>query len=153
MKTQTKSSRLGLSLPVLILLAALAVPRAIGHDLKLTDEGDLINQILVFVPVAIWIAVVFWKKVPKPFLTLLVIGLIYGVMLGIVHQLAWEGFWRGNTPHIGGNLAGRLSPEVEAVLLRSATFISSVITGILTGAIIGAIVVGMQFIRRTFGRK
>ena len=142
MKPEKTLSKLGLSLPALILLATLPIPRAIAHDLNLVNEGELINSILVFIPAIIWLVVVLWKKVPKPFLTLLIIGLVYGLLLGLTHQLAWDSFWNGNPPHLGGELAGKLSPFVETILMRLATFVTSVITGIITGGFVGAIATG-----------
>jgi len=153
MNTSKLQSKLGLPLSVLLLLAVLPIPRALGHDLKLLDEGDLVNKILVFVPLIVWVVVVLWKKAPKPFMTLLAVGLIYGILLGIVHQITWVGFWNGNIPSVGGSLAGQISPTTEAIILRIVTFISSVITGLLTGVIIGVIALGMRHIQRTFFKK
>ncbi|MUL43805.1 hypothetical protein FZ103_22000 [Streptomonospora sp. PA3] len=117
-------------------LAALGVPRAVAHDLDLV--GPAVNAVLVFGPVAVWIAVAVLGRVPRPLLALLAVGAVYGVLLGVVHQVLWtQGL--GGPPRLGGNLAGALDPTVEAALLRAAAFVSSVATGVLVGAVSGAI--------------
>jgi hypothetical protein len=142
MNMQKIQTKLGLSLPAILLLAALPIPRALGHDLHLFKEGDLINTILVFLPAVIWLIVIFWKKVPKPFITLLVVGLFYGLFLAILHQITWDSFWSGNPPHLGGNLKDQFSPLAETLIMRTATFISSVFVGLITGGFVGAIATG-----------
>jgi hypothetical protein len=124
---------------LIIGLAALAVPRVIAHDLELVSPGGIANQLLVFIPPLIWLAVVLWQRPPRPFLTYLLIGVCYGIMLAIGHQLMWTTAFDGNPPRIGGNLEGRLDPAVESIVLRVFAFVSSVITGTLVGAVVGAI--------------
>ena len=149
MKMQKLTQKLGLSWPIIIGLAALALPRAIGHDLKIIDEGDLITKFLVYIPLAVWVIVALWKKVPKPFLTLCAVGLTFGVMLAITHQLAWASFWSDGVPQLGGNLDNELSPATEEIILRIATFISSIITGLIMGAAAGAIAFGAKYVMPT----
>jgi hypothetical protein len=131
-----RAKALGLS-PIAILgLAALGVPRVIAHDLRLV--GPAVNALLVFLPIAVWLAVVLWKRVPNPFLTLLAIGAAYGVLLGLTHQVLWSASFGDNQPSLGGNLAGALSPATEAVLLRTFAFGSSLLTGVGVGVATGA---------------
>lgn len=127
---------LGVSSWEIIGLAALGVPRVVAHDLDLV--GPVGNALLVFVPLAIWLVVVLWRRVPNPFLTLLVVGVAYGVLLGITHQLLWTEAFPGGAPSLGGNLAGTLPPTAEALVLRIFAFGSSVFTGAFTGAATGA---------------
>ncbi|MFB9903135.1 hypothetical protein [Allokutzneria oryzae] len=117
-------------------LAALGVPRVVAHDLSLV--GPLVNGLLVFVPIAIWIAYVLWKRVPNPFVTLLAVGVVYGVLLGVTHQILWTEGFASDPPRLGGNLAGALPPAVEALVLRIFAFGSSLFTGALMGAGTGA---------------
>ncbi len=56
--------KLGLPVPIVVLLAALAVPRVVTHDLGVFPEGSLANSLLVFVPPAIWLAVVLGLRAP-----------------------------------------------------------------------------------------
>lgn len=58
------SRKLGLPVSVIILLAALAVPRVVTHDLDIFPEGSFVNSLLVFVPLVIWLTVVLWQQVP-----------------------------------------------------------------------------------------
>lgn len=126
----------GIPFPLLVGLAALGVPRVIGHDLSLVSP--LVNGLLVFLPLAIWVAYVLWKRVPNPFVPLFVVGLFYGILLGITHQILWTEAFAGVPPRLGGNLGEALSPAGEAVVLRIFAFGSNLFTGALMGAGTGA---------------
>jgi ribose/xylose/arabinose/galactoside ABC-type transport system permease subunit len=128
---------LGLSLLALVALAALALPRVILHDLNVINEPDPLNWILVFAPVAIWITVAVVKKVPNPFLTVLVIGAFYGVMLAVTHQLLWDTAFGGNPPALGNS-------GIATAIPRLASIPSSLLTGALVGAVGGLIAWGIQ---------
>ncbi|GAA1241938.1 hypothetical protein GCM10009676_28940 [Prauserella halophila] len=52
-------------------------------------------------------------------MTLSAVGAVYGIVLGVVHQALWH-VAHDEPPELGGNLAGALSPAVEAAVLRSA---------------------------------
>ncbi len=143
------SRKLGLPVYVIILLAALAVPRVVTHDLDIFPEGSFVNSLLVFVPLVIWLTVVLWQRVPHPFLTLTVIGVAYGVMLAISHQLLWEARWDGEPPRLGGNLKGVLDPALESVIVRIFAFFSSIITGTLVGVIVGLVAWVIERVRRS----
>ena len=129
---------LGFSWPALVALAALAAPRVVLHDLGIVEEGSFVNGLLVFVPPACWIAAVLWRRPPRPFLTVLVIGTLYGVFLAIGHQLLWDASFGGVVPTMGGSL-GELDPAARESLLRSAAVVSSLVTGTLVGAVTGAV--------------
>ncbi|WP_017603045.1 hypothetical protein [Nocardiopsis alkaliphila] len=128
----------GLPLPVLVLLALLAAPRVVLHDLGIIHEGTFVNALFVFAPPLVWIIVVLWRRVPNPFLTLVVVGLLYGVVLMLGHQLLWHLAWEGEAPRLGGALAD-LSPMVQQVILRGFAALSSLVTGTIVGAIGGLI--------------
>jgi hypothetical protein len=135
----TLRPKLGLSLRAIILLAAIAAIRVPLHDLSIVPEGSVVAWLLVFVPLAIWLIVVLWRRVPNPFLALTAVGLAYGVMLAVIHQLLWVAAYDGSPPSLGGNLEGVLSPGLEAVIFRTSAFFSSLVTGTVLGAIVGAI--------------
>lgn len=128
---------LGMSLWALWALAALGVPRVVAHDLDLV--GPLANSVLVFLPLAIWLAVALWRRVPHPFRTLLVVGLFYGALVAVTHQVLWTHSFDGDPPALGGNLRDTLPPTWEAVVLRAFAFASSLFTGAFVGAIVGAL--------------
>ncbi|MEU3269972.1 hypothetical protein ABZ639_03950 [Saccharomonospora sp. NPDC006951] len=128
---------LGLSFGAMAGLALVGVPRVVAHDLALV--GSAVNSVLVFVPLAVWLAVVLWRRVPNPFLTLTVIGVYYGVLLAVVHQILWTEAFEGDPPALGGNLAGALSGPMEALVLRGFAFLSSLGTGAAVGAATGLV--------------
>lgn len=129
--------RLGLSWQLIAVLAALAIPRAIGHDVRLLDPDSGLNRALALLPLLIWVVVLTARRVPRPFVAMLLIGLAYGVMLAVTHQVFWTSFWGDAPPSIGGNLEGRLSPLAESLVLRTFASFSSIITGLVTGAVAG----------------
>ena len=140
--------KLGLPVPIVVLLAALAVPRVVTHDLGVFPEGSLANSLLVFVPPAIWLAVVLGLRAPRPFLTLAAVGEAYGVMLAVGHQLLWVAAFGGDPPSLGGNLEGALAPGLESAVLRASAFLSSVVTGTVVGALVGAVAWAIARLRR-----
>ncbi|GAA1625966.1 hypothetical protein ACFQY4_35515 [Catellatospora bangladeshensis] len=131
------SRALGFSWPVLVGLAALAAPRVVLHDLDLVQEGTFVNALLVFVPLACWIGAVLWRRPPRPFLTMVVVGAIYGVFLSAGHQLLWSASFDGAGPRLGGKLAD-VDPAVQEVVMRTAAVMSSLVTGVVVGAVTGA---------------
>jgi hypothetical protein len=141
--------KLGLSVPVVILLAAIAVVRVPLHDLDVVPEGSVVAGLLVFVPLAIWLVVVLRRRVPNPLLALTPVGLVYGVMLAVCHQLFWTVAFDGNMPSLGGNLEGVFAPGLEEVLFRVSAFVSSVVTGTVLGAIVGFVAWAIERLRRT----
>ncbi len=130
--------RRALGMPLLAVggLALLGVPRVVAHDLELV--GAVANAVLVYLPIAVWLVVVLWLRVPNAFRTLLVIGFAYGVVLAMTHQVLWTQAF-AEPPSLGGNLAGALAPAVESALLRTFAFLSSVITGVFVGAVTGTV--------------
>ncbi len=102
--------RIGLSAPAIILLATIAAIRVSLHDLGIAPDGSVVAGLLVFVPLAVWLAVVLRRRVPNPFLALTAVGVAYGVMLAVIHQMLWAAAYDGNPPRLGGNLEGVLAP-------------------------------------------
>ncbi|WP_248305381.1 hypothetical protein [Agromyces sp. H66] len=142
-----RNRALGLSFLAIVGLALLAVPRVVLHDLHLIDEGTFVNALLVFVPLVVWIAVVLWRRVPNPFLTLLVVGACYGVFLAAVHLLLWNVAMAGNEPALGGNLVD-VDPTVQAFVFRAYTVVSSLFTGLIAGAVTGLVAWGIAALSR-----
>lgn len=122
-----------------VALAALGVPRIVAHDLGLA--GAVVNAVLVFVPLAVWIGWVLWRRV-APLPALLSVGVVYGILLAITHQLLWTAAF-DDPPELGGNLAGRFSPAIEDLVLRVASVSSSILTGVLLGAVAGVVAWGL----------
>lgn len=140
--------KVGLPVSAIILLAALAALRVVPHDLGIVSEGSVVAWLLVFVPLTMWLTVVLRWQVPNPLLTLVVIGVAYGVMLAVGHQLLWEAAWDGSPPSLGGNLEGVLAPGLEAALFRTSAFLSSIVTGTLVGAAVGVVAWAIERVRR-----
>lgn len=136
MNTQARN-HVGLSMFTIMLLALLGVPRVIAHDLQWVDPHGFINRLLVFIPPIVWILYVLGKRhsIKHPFVPLMVIGAVYGLLLGITHQLLWNMTFE-TPPALGGNLAD-LPAVAGSFLTRTFAFISSVVTGTVVGIISG----------------
>lgn len=145
--SQTGRAGLGLPLITIIGLALLGAPRVVLHDLGLISEGTLLNALFVFVPPVIWIAVALWRRVPTPFLTLVMVGVFYGVFLALGHQILWGASFGDNPPQLSGNLTD-LAPGIQSVIVRSFAALSSVFTGVVVGAITGLIAWGLCAVSR-----
>jgi hypothetical protein len=144
----TMHRKLGLPVSAILLLAAIAAIRVPLHDLGIVPEGSVVAGVLVFVPLVIWLIVVLRRRVPNPFLALTAVGLAYGVMLAVIHQLLWTAAYDGSPPSLGGNLEGALAPGLEAVIFRISAFFSSIVTGIVLGAIVGLVAWAIERLRR-----
>jgi hypothetical protein len=143
----SKRRRLGLPLVAIIGLALLAAPRVILNDLDIIHEGTAINALFVFLPPAVWIVVALAARVPNPFITILVIGVCYGILLALGHQLMWGVAFADNPPQLGGNLAG-LDLAIQSAIVRSFAALSSLVTGAIVGAIAGLVAWGLAAVTR-----
>lgn len=138
---KTKTQILRFPLWLILLLAALTVPRAVVHDLRLLPFDTIFYSALAIIPWIIWLLIALFWKTKKPLLDFVMIGLTYGLLLALAHQILWDASWGDNLPRLHGNLEGKLDPTVESLLLRTAAFISSVITGLVTGLAFGLIAI------------
>jgi hypothetical protein len=122
-----------LDLPLLyiVVLALLTLPRVVAHDLRLIEIDGPLYTALAIAPLLVWLLVAVFRKSKRPIVDFLVLGLAYGVFLGLTHQILWDASWAGDPPHIGGNLAGKLSPLAENLVLRAFSLGSSIATGIV----------------------
>src|SRR5699024_3637134 len=107
------------------------------------------KSLFVFGPLLVWIVVTLWAKVPNPFLTLLTVGVFYGILLAAGHQIFWTAQFGGAPPRLGGNLAD-LDPGLSNLIVRLFAAGSSLITGTSVGAVTGAIA---WLVDRLLGRK
>ncbi|WP_010274215.1 hypothetical protein [Paenibacillus senegalensis] len=127
----------GLPWTTLFVLASLGVPRVVAHDLGLVDPHGAVNRLLVGLPIAVWLIYVVWKNVKRPFLAWFSIGLLYGILLAVVHQLLWNFVFEAPI-QLGGNLS-HLSGAMGTLIARAFAFISSVTTGAVMGIIVGVV--------------
>ncbi|KAA1425077.1 hypothetical protein FE697_004130 [Mumia zhuanghuii] len=144
-------SRLGLPVWAIVALAALALPRVVVHDLGV-DVGALVNAVLALAPPAVWVVVVLRARVPSPVTTLVVVGAVYGIGLGIGHNLMWDSAFE-DSPSLGGSLDGDLSDGTEEAVMRSATFASSLFTGAVVGLVAGLVASGLRRLGRSDGAR
>lgn len=127
----------------ILALVVLAAPRVVLHDLDLVHEGTVVNAVLVFVPPLVWIVTVVAWRVSRPLLTLVLVGLWYGVVLLVTHQLLWQSSLGGRDVSLGGNLAG-LDPVLQQLVVRGFAAVSSLATGLLVGTVTGLVAWGVS---------
>jgi hypothetical protein len=137
-----KRRPLGLPFVALVGLAALGLPRVVLHDLHVIDQSNPLNAILALAPVVIWIWVALARRVANPFLTLLVTGALFGVMLVVTHQLLWTQAYSGDLPALGDGSLATTIPRLAAIP-------SGLFTGALIGAVGGLIAWGIQAAMRS----
>lgn len=138
----TKSAfRPDLPLLYIVLLAALTLPRVVVHDLGMIAIDSPAYTTLAVAPLLVWLVVAIFRRTKRPFVDFVVLGVAYGVFLGLTHQILWDASWGDNPPHIGGNLTGKFSPLAESVILRAFALGSSIITGVVFGAAFGLVAV------------
>lgn len=134
----SRQRRLGLPVGAVVGLALLAAPRVVLHDLGIIQEGSFVNLLLVVVPLVVWVLVAVGTKVPNPFVTLLVTGACYGVLLAGIHQLFWDQAFAGSPPALGGNFSS-LDLEMRQAIPRVAAVFSGIFTGTVVGALTGLV--------------
>jgi hypothetical protein len=139
--------RLGLPIWQVVALAALAMPRVFLHDAGVTVPWP-VQALLVLGPPLAWLTVAVVRRIPAPLGTLLVVGGLYGVGLAVAHNVFWSGVYGDRPPELGGNLAGRFSPDTQELVFRIATSVSSLLTGLVVGLISGLLVL---LVRRLSG--
>lgn len=129
--------KLGIGIFELAALSLLGLPRVILHDLSVIEEGTLFNFLLVFIPVIVWILYILRKRVKAPFLAMLLLCIIYGMILGITHQVLWtQSFPEG--VQLGGNLS-ELPAAISNTIIRGFAFLSSMTTGAVMGLVLGTV--------------
>jgi len=137
----------------IVLLAALTLPRVVVHDLGLIEIDSPVYTALAVAPLLVWLLVAVFRKTQRPFFDFMVLGVAYGVFLGLTHQILWDASWGGAPPHIGGNLTGKFNPVAESLILRAFALGSSIVTGVVFGAAFGVVaVVAMKLRSRRIAR-
>jgi len=124
---------------ITVALASLGVPRVVLHDLDIVDEGGAVNLLLVFGPMLAWITVAVISRVPNPLRALTWVGVTYGALLGVTHQILWNRAFADDPPRLGGNLEGELSAGAEELVFRGFGLASSLVTGLVIGAVCGLV--------------
>jgi hypothetical protein len=138
------AGRTGLPPGWIVGLAALGVPRAVVHDLE--PGASALQAALGVGVVVVWI-LVGWGRARDPLRALLWVGLAYGLMLAVTHQVLWHEAFDGAPPRLGGGLAD--APDwVHAVATRTGAFLGSVATGAALGAVAGLLA---RLLRSTVG--
>jgi hypothetical protein len=132
---------------VTVVLASLATPRVVLHDLDVIDEGHAPNALLVFGPSSVWIATALVWQIANPLRALVWVGAAYGVMLAVLHQILWNRAFGNDPPRLGGKLEGELPEAIEGIIIRGFAVGSGIATGLAVGAISGLIAAGLARLR------
>lgn len=112
------------------LIAALSFVALIRPLMSMTGISEMIGQPFASIAATIlisiaWIAAVIMKKEPQPVLTLLVVGIGYGILAMIVSGIL--------SPILTGQLQGPLANPLAAI----SVLVTNAIWGLLAGTIAG----------------
>ena len=140
-------------LNVLVILALLALPRVIMHDLRIIPLDSALYKFFAVTPFLIWLGFAVMAKTSRPFKDFLTLGIIFGIFLAITHQITWDAAWGDNLPNLGGNLEGKLSYSTEKFIIRVGAFFSSLTTGAILGIIFGGVATLAHNMRGNHKRK
>lgn len=133
------AGRSGLPLWAVVALGLVAVPRAVLHDLDRMPDSRLLVVALAVGPPILWTGVAVAARLVSPVRTMAAVGAVYGVALGLVHNLLWDRAFGHRDVRLGGELRGTLPAAVEELLLRGATTLSSLLTGLAVGLVTGLV--------------
>lgn len=117
----------------MLALAAIAVPLALLTQI-LGERGPLTFWLLGLTPAVVWVAVARWRRITAPLMTLVVVGLGYGVILGILQNLTFNSVLADAGATYGGT-----APVAVMVAARVAATLASVLTDAVIGLITGLV--------------
>lgn len=125
---------------LIVALGLLGAPRVVLHDLDILPEGwSAASLVLTVLPVVFWVVMLVARRVASPLRDGIAIGLVYGIVLGGIHQLLWHRAFEDDPPRLGGNLEGKLGEGAEEAVLRVAATFSSLGVGVALGAVAGSV--------------
>jgi hypothetical protein len=122
-------------------LVLLMLPRTLLNELGVVTEGTLPYYFLALTPFAIWLAVAVLRPTRKPMADFLMLGLLFGLLLAVVHQSMWN---TGNAvtqqaPQIAIDIASNVDPGARELVTRLVSIGISLVIGLGSGMVIGAI--------------
>jgi hypothetical protein len=130
-------------------LVLLMLPRTLLNELGVVTEGTLPYYVLALTPFAIWLAVAVVRKNQKPMADFLMLGLLFGLLLAVVHQLLWNSgsAVTQHAPQIAIDIAANFDPGARELVTRLVSVGISLVIGLGSGLVIGAIALVASFVR------
>jgi hypothetical protein len=141
--------RTDMSLVLLVVLAAIALPRVIVVDLQLLSFESPLYKALAVGPFLVYLAIALFRKNKRPFYDFIILGVLLGLFVAITHQITWD----ENISGLKGNLQGFFSPAVEEIVIRTVIFIRIFATRLLVGVVFGLIASAVCWIRERGMKK
>ena len=145
--------RLGLPVPVIILLAAFAALRVVPHDLGIVSEGSVVAWLLVFRAAGELAYSRAAAAGSEPFSHSCSRRRRLRCHAGGRPSAAVGGGvgWRPTEPRRQprGNLEDEFAPGLEAVVFRASALFSSLVNGTVVGAVAGFVARVIEHLRRT----
>lgn len=130
-----------MALWLVVVLVVIMLPRGILNDMNIVAEGTLGYYVLALTPFAVWLAVAVFRKTKKPMRDFTVLGVLYGVFLGLTHLMFWGISWSHHPPGIATTLADKVDPALGTLVAQGVTFSISLAIGLGAGLIYGLIAV------------
>ncbi|MDZ5077643.1 hypothetical protein [Nesterenkonia sp. HG001] len=118
---------------LILLLGAVALLRPLMHITGVSGGGDVLPKGLFAVGAtvvisAVWIGVVLLARVSRPFLTLVLAGLVYAVLSMVLSAVL--------SPVLGGELQGPFAQPIAIPMV--------LIVNAIWGAVVGGIAAGLR---------
>lgn len=132
--TDRPTRSLGLSRWAILGLAALALPLSLVSWL-VGNPGTVNFWLLGVAPAVVWVAVAVMRRISAPLMTLVVVGLSYGIILAILQNLTFNSMIAQQM----GAPYGGTAPVAVTVAARVAASLASILTGAVMGLITGLI--------------
>ncbi|MFC3255820.1 hypothetical protein ACFOLF_31295 [Paenibacillus sepulcri] len=130
-------------LVLLMVLAAIAIPRVVIEDLQLLSLESPLYKALSAGPFVIYLGIALLRKNKRPFYDFIVLGTLLGLFVAVTHQITMD----NNLPELKGNLKDFFSPAGEEIVIRFVIFIRILAVRFMGGVIIGLIAIAVCRIR------
>ncbi|HEU5121447.1 MAG TPA: hypothetical protein VFT59_01260 [Candidatus Saccharimonadales bacterium] len=140
---------------LIVALVALMLPRTLLNELGVVAEATLAYYVLALTPFVIWLGVALLRKTKKPMMDFLILGLLFGILLAVIHQLFWAvgSAVSQHAPQFAIDFASQFDPAWRELITRSISVCISLIIGLGSGIIFGAIATISTLIRSRGARQ
>ena len=144
-----KKTEVAVQWHLIVPLAALGLVRTFMHIFRVVEMVPATEGLAWLGTAVVWIAFVVGNKMPRPFLSLLLIGLVHGIFAALAQQIFWSGFWAGYPPV----QIGEVMLPIDSPTVRTVAVISSIVTGLGWGFLLGVIALAIAYPKTTTKKK
>jgi hypothetical protein len=118
---------------LLVVMAAIAIPRVVVENLQLLSLESPLYKVLSISPFLVYLAVALLRKNKRPLYDYTVLGMLFGLFVATTHQITME------IPKFKVKLNDFFSPVLEEIVIRFVIFIRMLATHFVIGIVFGII--------------